>query len=95
MSTLALRRNHPPFWPAVALAILAWLAAWFAAWPVSQWFAFEFLGLAAGSPLGEAVAGRPRDNTEHHDERRAAVASLRHSDPGACENDHQQPDDHR
>jgi uncharacterized membrane protein YraQ (UPF0718 family) len=56
MGTLALRRNHLPFWPTVALAIVAWLAAWFAAWPVSQWFAFELLGLAAGSPLGEAVA---------------------------------------
>lgn len=56
MGTLTLHRHHPPFWPTVALAVVAWLLAWFAAWPFSQWFAFELLALAEGSPLGEAVA---------------------------------------
>ena len=56
MGTLALQRLQLPFWPAAALAVLAWLVAWFAAWPVSQWLAFDVLGLQAGSSLGEAVA---------------------------------------
>ena len=56
MGTLTLQRHHLPFWPAAALAVLAWLIAWFAAWPFSQWFAFELLGLERGSSLGEAVA---------------------------------------
>jgi uncharacterized membrane protein YraQ (UPF0718 family) len=56
MRALTLPRQHLPFWPTVALAVVAWLVAWFVAWPFSQWFAFELLGLAAGSPLGEAVA---------------------------------------
>jgi len=56
MDTLTLQRHHIPFWPTVALAAMAWLAAWFAAWPVSQWAAFDVLGLEQGSSLGEAVA---------------------------------------
>ena len=56
MGTLTLQRHHLPFWPAAALAVVAWLIAWFAAWPFSQWFAFELLGLERGSSLGEAVA---------------------------------------
>jgi uncharacterized protein len=56
MRTLTLPRQHLPFWPAVTLAAGAWLAAWFAAWPLSQWFAFDLLGLARGSSAGEAVA---------------------------------------
>ena len=56
MGTLTLQRQHLPFWPTVALAVMAWLVAWFAAWPLSQWFAFDLLGLEQGSSLGEAVA---------------------------------------
>ncbi len=56
MGTLALHRHQLPFWPAALLAVAAWLLAWFAAWPVSQWIAFDLLGLEEGSPLGEAVA---------------------------------------
>jgi hypothetical protein len=56
MTTLTLQRHHLPFWPVVALAVLTWLVAWFAAWPISQWLAFDFLGLEPGSALGEAVA---------------------------------------
>ncbi len=56
MGTLTLHRHHLPFWPASALAIMAWLVAWFAAWPVSQWIAFDVLGLEHGSAPGEALA---------------------------------------
>jgi hypothetical protein len=56
MGTLTLQRHQLPFWPTVALAVAAWLIAWFAAWPLSQWVAFELLGLEPGSALGEAVA---------------------------------------
>jgi uncharacterized membrane protein YraQ (UPF0718 family) len=56
MDTLTLQRHQLPFWPTVALAVAAWLIAWFAAWPLSQWLAFELLGLEPGSALGEAVA---------------------------------------
>ncbi len=56
MNTLTLRRSDLPFWPTAALAVIAWLVAWFAAWPVSQWVAFDLLGLEPGSSFGEAVA---------------------------------------
>ena len=56
MGTLTLHRQQLPFWPAVAVAVGAWLLAWFAAWPVSQWIVFELLGLDEGSSLGEALA---------------------------------------
>ena len=56
MNTLALQRHHLPFWPTVALAVVAWLVAWFMAWPLSQWVAFELFGLEHGNSLGEAVA---------------------------------------
>ncbi len=56
MGTLTLQRQHLPFWPTVALAVAAWLVAWFLAWPLSQWVAFELLGLQEGSPVGEALA---------------------------------------
>jgi len=56
MTTLAVRRIHPPFWLVVASGVAAWLVAWFAIWPLSQWLAFELLGLEPGSPTGEAVA---------------------------------------
>jgi hypothetical protein len=45
-----------PFWPTAAFAVISWLVAWFVAWPVSQWIAFDLLGLEHGSALGEAVA---------------------------------------
>ena len=56
MGTLTLHRQQLPFWPAVAVAVGAWLVAWFAAWPVSQWIVFELLGLDEGSSFGEALA---------------------------------------
>jgi len=56
MTTLAVRRIHPPFWLVVAGGVVAWLVAWFAIWPLSQWLAFDLLGLEPGSPTGEAVA---------------------------------------
>jgi uncharacterized membrane protein YraQ (UPF0718 family) len=56
MRTLTLDRHEPPFWPSAVLAGIAWVVAWFAAWPLSQWLAFDVLGLEPGSSLGEAVA---------------------------------------
>ena len=56
MRALTLDRHELPFWPLAALAAVAWVIAWFAAWPLSQWIAFDLLGLAHGSSLGEAVA---------------------------------------
>ena len=56
MRALTLDRHELPFWPLAALAAVAWVIAWFAAWPLSQWIAFDLLGLAQGSSLGEAVA---------------------------------------
>ncbi len=56
MRTLTLGRHEPPFWPTAVLATLTWVVAWFAAWPLSQWVAFELLGLEHGSSLGEAIA---------------------------------------
>jgi uncharacterized protein len=56
MTTVALHRVHAPFWLLVGSAISAWLVAWFAIWPVSQWLAFDVLGLEPGSATGEAVA---------------------------------------
>ena len=56
MGAITLQRHHLPFWPSAALAVAAWLVAWFAAYPVSEWFAYDLLGLEPGSPLGEAVA---------------------------------------
>ena len=56
MGTLTLHRLQLPFWPAVVVAVGAWLVAWFAAWPLSQWLTFEVLGLDEGSSLGEALA---------------------------------------
>ena len=56
MRTLTLHRHELPPWPTAALAAIAWLVAWFAAWPLSQWIAFDLLGLERGSSLGEALA---------------------------------------
>jgi hypothetical protein len=36
--------------------MIGWLVAWFAAAPLATWFAFDLLGLEAGTHLGEAVA---------------------------------------
>jgi len=56
MTAIALRRVHAPFWLMVGTGIIAWLIAWFLIWPVSQWLAFDLLGLQLGSPTGEAIA---------------------------------------
>lgn len=56
MTTVALRRVHPPLWLVVLAGTTLWLVAWFLALPVADWLAFDVLGLEHGSPLGEAVA---------------------------------------
>jgi uncharacterized protein len=45
-----------PFWPTVALGVVAWLVAWFITLPLANWVAYELLGLEQGSQLGDAVA---------------------------------------
>jgi uncharacterized protein len=44
------------FWPAVGLAVAAWVVAWFATLPLASWIAYELLGLQEGSQVGDAVA---------------------------------------
>jgi len=56
MTALALRRTHLPFWPTVALAVVAWLVAWFIALPLANWVAYDLLGLEVGSQFGDAIA---------------------------------------
>ena len=56
MRALTLHRHELPCWPTAVLAAIAWVVAWFAAWPLSQWIAFDLLGLEHGSSLGEALA---------------------------------------
>ena len=56
MTTLAVRPTHFPFWPAVGLAVVAWLIAWFITLPLANWVAYDLLGLQEGSQLGDAVA---------------------------------------
>jgi uncharacterized membrane protein YraQ (UPF0718 family) len=56
VTAVAARRPHVPLWLAVGAGTALWIVAWFLALPVSQWLAFEVLGLEPGSSLGEAVA---------------------------------------
>jgi len=49
---LANRTPGPP----LLIGALAWLVAWFVNAPLADWLAFDALGLARGSHLGEAVA---------------------------------------
>jgi uncharacterized membrane protein YraQ (UPF0718 family) len=56
MTTLAVRRFQVSFWLMVLSATVLWLVAWFANLPLSLWLAFDILGLAPASQLGQAVA---------------------------------------
>jgi uncharacterized membrane protein YraQ (UPF0718 family) len=56
MTTLAVRRAHPPLWLVVLAGTALWLVAWFLALPASLWLAFDILGLEPGTQRGEAVA---------------------------------------
>ena len=56
MTSVALRRTHVPFWPAVGLGFVAWLFAWFITLPLANWVAYDLLGLQEGSQLGDAIA---------------------------------------
>ncbi|HEX5826718.1 MAG TPA: permease [Candidatus Limnocylindrales bacterium] len=56
MTAVAAHRPHVPLWLAVGAGAALWTVCWFLALPVSQWLAFEVLGLERGSALGEAVA---------------------------------------
>ena len=54
MTTIAVRRTHVPFWPAVALSVVAWLIAWFVTPPLANWVAYELLGVATPTPADRA-----------------------------------------
>ncbi len=56
MTTIAVRRAHVPFWPAVGLVVVGWLIAWFITLPLANWVAYDLLGLQEGSQLGDAIA---------------------------------------
>jgi uncharacterized membrane protein YraQ (UPF0718 family) len=56
MTTLAVRRAHPPFWFITATATAAWILAWFALAPAVDWLTAEVLGLDTASGWGAAVA---------------------------------------
>ena len=45
-----------PFWPMVALAVVAWIIAWCITLPLANWVAYELLGLQEGSRVGDAIA---------------------------------------
>lgn len=55
MTTLALRRAHPPFWLGVALAVVAWLIAWVLLAPAVDWL-MATLGIDTSEGLGASVA---------------------------------------
>jgi uncharacterized membrane protein YraQ (UPF0718 family) len=56
MTALTVRRLQIPFWPTVALAVVAWLIAWFVNLPLADWAAYDLLALSPGTQLGDAVA---------------------------------------
>jgi hypothetical protein len=56
MTTLTLHRKHPPLGLAVVVGAALWLVAWFLALPVANWAAYEALGLARGSQVGDSIA---------------------------------------
>jgi hypothetical protein len=56
LTTLALRRVHPPLALVLVAAALGWLVAWLLNLPLANWAAFELLGLQRGSQVGDAVA---------------------------------------
>jgi uncharacterized membrane protein YraQ (UPF0718 family) len=56
VTTLALRRTHPPFWAVVAAGALLWVVAWFATAPLASWLAYDVLPFEPGTPIGDAVA---------------------------------------
>ena len=45
-----------PLWPTVGVGAAAWLVAWLVNLPASEWVAYDLLGLARGSHLGDSVA---------------------------------------
>jgi uncharacterized membrane protein YraQ (UPF0718 family) len=56
MTTLALRRVHPPFWLVVVVGIVAWLAAWILLAPAVDWLTTDVLGLDTSSGFGASLA---------------------------------------
>jgi uncharacterized membrane protein YraQ (UPF0718 family) len=56
MTTLALRRLHPPLWAIVLTGSALWLVAWFVNLPAAEWAAYDLLDLERGSHVGDAVA---------------------------------------
>jgi uncharacterized protein len=56
LTTLALRRTHPPLPLVVGLGVAVWLTAWAVNFAAADWAAFDLLRLQRGSQLGESVA---------------------------------------
>ncbi len=56
MTTIAVRRTRPSFWPTVGLAVVGWLVAWFITLPLATWIAYDVLRLEQGTQLGDAIA---------------------------------------
>lgn len=56
MTVRTWRTAHPPFGLLVAIGSGLWLVAWFTALPAADWVAFDALGLARGSQIGDSVA---------------------------------------
>jgi len=56
MTTVAVRRAHPPFWLVTGTAVAALFLAWFALAPAVEWLTDELLGLDTASGWGAAVA---------------------------------------
>ncbi len=56
MTTVTMRRAHPPLWMVVGLGAAAWLAAWIVNLPAADWAAYDLLRLERGSHVGDAIA---------------------------------------
>ena len=56
MTSLAAARAHVPMPLVVGLGAVAWLTGWLINLPAADWLAYDVLGLARGSGVGDAVA---------------------------------------
>jgi uncharacterized membrane protein YraQ (UPF0718 family) len=56
MTTLVVRRIHPPFWLVVAAGVAAWTVAWILLAPAVDWLVTDVLDLDTTSGFGAALA---------------------------------------